>query len=330
MPDLELRHLRAVCAVADTGSVSKAASQLGLTQPALTAQLRRLERLVGGQLFIRTASGSSATELGRHVVGTARHILGDLDHLLVVAQQRARGNDPRSVVVGSTPVLFIGELVSELGRRIPGFEIRAEIEPSGVELLARLLASRVHIAVFERFEGLDRYELRGVEIRSLLTEPRFVAVPADSALAGDGPVDLGRLADFEWVVPPPEHDSGRLQLHTACMSVGFTPKIRHHTTERSLIRHLVAAGAVATVPPCTPSGEGIVVLPLLDDPLRMQIMVVCRTDGALSGRTHEAFGSVAQAYHSLVEANPAYAKWWRDNPRAHAELDAALLIGDDR
>src|SRR5687768_4104648 len=57
MAELELRHLRAVCAIADEGSVTKAAARLGLTQPALSAQLRSVERLVGGQLFERTPAG---------------------------------------------------------------------------------------------------------------------------------------------------------------------------------------------------------------------------------------------------------------------------------
>ena len=51
--DLELRHLRIVCAVAEAGSVTKAAASLGLAQPAVTAQLRRIERTLGGQLFER-------------------------------------------------------------------------------------------------------------------------------------------------------------------------------------------------------------------------------------------------------------------------------------
>ncbi|MGH8795377.1 MAG: LysR family transcriptional regulator, partial [Stackebrandtia sp.] len=46
--EVELRHLRAVCAVADAGSVSKAAAALGISQPALTAQLRRIEQSLGG------------------------------------------------------------------------------------------------------------------------------------------------------------------------------------------------------------------------------------------------------------------------------------------
>lgn len=55
--NLELRHLRVVCAIAETGSVTKAASTLGLAQPALTAQLQRIERTLGGPLFERDRRG---------------------------------------------------------------------------------------------------------------------------------------------------------------------------------------------------------------------------------------------------------------------------------
>ena len=56
--ELEVRHLRAVCAIADHGSVHKAARQLGVTQPSLTTQLARIERALGGRLF--TGRGPSS------------------------------------------------------------------------------------------------------------------------------------------------------------------------------------------------------------------------------------------------------------------------------
>ncbi len=56
--NLELRHLKVVCAIAETGSVTKAASLLGLAQPALTAQLQRIERTLGGPLFERDRRGA--------------------------------------------------------------------------------------------------------------------------------------------------------------------------------------------------------------------------------------------------------------------------------
>src|ERR1051325_9428100 len=73
--NLELRHLKVVCAIAETGSVTKAASQLGLAQPALTAQLQRIERTLGGPLFERDRRGARPTALGELVLARARVLL---------------------------------------------------------------------------------------------------------------------------------------------------------------------------------------------------------------------------------------------------------------
>ncbi len=49
--ELELRHLRTLRAIAEAGNLTRAATALGLAQPALSAQLRRIERALGGELF---------------------------------------------------------------------------------------------------------------------------------------------------------------------------------------------------------------------------------------------------------------------------------------
>ncbi|GAA2781491.1 LysR family transcriptional regulator [Crossiella cryophila] len=326
MADLELRHLRAVCAIVETGSMSKAAVRLGLTQPALTAQLQRVERLVGGRLFDRSPTGSTPTELGRYVVNTARLVLDDLDHLLASAQDRARTFTPQPLLAGCMPMLFLARLVAELSNRLPCSEVRTEIEPVGHTLVEMLNSARLHLAVFERFDGLERRRLSGVEIRTLVLEPQFVAVAEDHPLAVREVISLAELADCDWVVPPPEANSLRMQLHTACATAGFTPRIRHHTWEAGMARVLVENGAVSLAAPASRSGNGIAVRPLLGDPLQVPIMVGVRTDGALAGRAHEVFASAAYAYRSIVDRNPTFARWWADHPEAHAELDAAMLV----
>lgn len=90
MSELELRHLRTVCAIAEAGSVTKAAARLGMTQPALSAQLRSMERVMGGKLFVRGSGGSTPTELGTYVVGTAGEVLDELSDLVDRARRQAR------------------------------------------------------------------------------------------------------------------------------------------------------------------------------------------------------------------------------------------------
>ncbi|WGR93791.1 LysR family transcriptional regulator [Bradyrhizobium sp. ISRA435] len=74
--------IRTVVAIAETGSLSKAGERLGLSQPAISSQVKRLQSLVGRALFVRTANGTTTTELGKVAVQQARRILEANDQLL--------------------------------------------------------------------------------------------------------------------------------------------------------------------------------------------------------------------------------------------------------
>ncbi|MDQ3578686.1 MAG: LysR family transcriptional regulator [Actinomycetota bacterium] len=326
MAELELRHLRALCAIADEGSVSRAAARLGVTQPALTAQLRSIERLVGGDLFVRSPNGSVVTDLGRSVVRSARVVLEDMASLLA----SARGPVPKAadtpLVLASTPMFFTSALIAELRVWIRCSQLRTEIDSSGPALLDLLAAKRADLAIFERFDGMDHRHLSDVEVRTIAEEPQFVAISSDSPLADGVDVDLADLADMDWVAPPPDQDSLRLSFRTTCEAVGFTPRIAHHVTDARTAMALAATGAVCLAQPASLDGPGFVIRPLRDSALTVPVVVVIRLDGVLAGRRHEVFACVAHAYRSIVDRNPTYARWWDDHPEAHVEFDAALAL----
>ena len=98
--ELEVRHLRALCAIADTGSLHRAARQLGVAQPSLSTQLRRIEQELGGELFTRERTGCRPTPLGRIVLGRARPLLAEMRAL--VAEARAATTDGPQLRIGST------------------------------------------------------------------------------------------------------------------------------------------------------------------------------------------------------------------------------------
>lgn len=86
-PDaIELRHLRAFVAVADDLSFSKAAQRLFITQPALSRQIRSLERLVGCDLFRRSTQRVQLTLAGESLLARARPLLADLDDAITAAR----------------------------------------------------------------------------------------------------------------------------------------------------------------------------------------------------------------------------------------------------
>lgn len=80
--NIPIEIVRTVVAISETGSLSKAGDRLGLSQPAISSQIKRLQNLVGGALFVKTANGTTTTELGKLALQQARRILEANDQLL--------------------------------------------------------------------------------------------------------------------------------------------------------------------------------------------------------------------------------------------------------
>ena len=80
--------LRSVVSISETGSISKAAKMLGISQPAISAQMKRIEDLVGGAIFTKSANGSIATDLGKLVLIQARKVLDANQQMLLLRGAR--------------------------------------------------------------------------------------------------------------------------------------------------------------------------------------------------------------------------------------------------
>jgi DNA-binding transcriptional LysR family regulator len=82
--NIPIEIVRTVVAISEAGSLTKAADQLGLSQPAVSSQIKRLEQIVGGSLFSKTPNGSCATDLGKLVLAQARKIIEANDQVLAL------------------------------------------------------------------------------------------------------------------------------------------------------------------------------------------------------------------------------------------------------
>ncbi len=87
--------MRSVVCIAETGSISKAARALGISQPAISAQMKRIEDYVGGRIFEKSAHGSAVTGLGRVVLIQARKILEANEQLSLLRGVRSSVRSPR-------------------------------------------------------------------------------------------------------------------------------------------------------------------------------------------------------------------------------------------
>jgi DNA-binding transcriptional LysR family regulator len=103
MTNIPTDLLRTLIAVVDLRSFTKAAVQLGITQPAVSAQIKRLQILLGGELFDRTAQGISLTAHGEMVVGYARRLLSINDQIVHLGD----GPQPQLAIRIGTPSDFV-------------------------------------------------------------------------------------------------------------------------------------------------------------------------------------------------------------------------------
>ena len=109
---IPIEIVRTVVAISETGSLSKAGERLGLSQPAISSQVKRLQGMIGGSLFVKTANGTTTTELGKLALHHARRILEANDQML-----RLGGNTagPQLLRLGLS-TLFVSEFVKHQTR----------------------------------------------------------------------------------------------------------------------------------------------------------------------------------------------------------------------
>jgi DNA-binding transcriptional LysR family regulator len=304
---LELRHLRAICVIADAGSLSKAANAVGVSQPALTAQLKRVEGALGGQLFRRGRLGVTPTPFGQFVLTRARSILLSVDELVTGAGTGAGRSNIARIGGYATPML--SGLVSRLFE-LPGVSITLHTEYSPRLLLDLLATRRLDAATLVDYPGHELPAVPGVGMRLVATEPVFVLMSSRHPLAGEEEVWLADLADDDWVISPRDGVGWPECVYAACRDAGFSPRVPHSMTEQAMIRQLVAGGhAVAPCQATVPDGPGIVVRPLAETPLWLRHLVAWRHDGPLAHRAEELGEFAAQAHREAIGERPHYAAW---------------------
>jgi DNA-binding transcriptional LysR family regulator len=243
---METRLLRSFLVLAEELHFGRAANRLHITQPPLSKQIGQLEESLGTRLFDRNRREVRLTSAGHALVVEARRLI-EQSHFAVDAVQRAaRGDEGRVRIAFNASVLFmdVEHLVTRVNLRLPG-----------------LTASWQEMGSSEQIEALrqDRIDIGFAQTPSVLPElashvvarvPMAVALPARHPLARLKAVSLARLANEDFVLTPREIGPGFFDLVvSACVSAGFSPRIRHHARHLLTTLSLIAtSGAVSLVP----------------------------------------------------------------------------------
>ena len=245
---IELRHLRYFLAVADTLHFGRAAKKLGMAQPPLSQQIRRLEEMLGAPLFARTTRGVSLTPAGAVLRERARSTMARLEDDLEQTRRIARGEEGRLRVGFSGSVMFTG--LPAAIQRYRGAHPRVEVdlrEMWTAEQLPALADGSIDVAFLR--DGERRPELT---IMPLLRERFFAALPADHKLRRQRTVDVASLRDEPFVLFSRRHgDLAYERTVRCCLDAGFQPRILQEAPQFPTLIRLVAAGmGVSLAPAC--------------------------------------------------------------------------------
>lgn len=244
---LDSRQINTFRTVVRAGSYSAAARELGYTQPAITQQMRALERTVGSPLFTRVGRGMRLTEAGEALARHAEIILGSLEAAgrQLEAFRSLQAGRVRLCAFPSASATLLPEAMARLAAAHPGLrvELLEDEPPTSVQRLSR---GECDITLAFTYPGMHENVPEEVTEVPLMEDHMTVLLPQGHRLAHSRSVELAELATERWI-------AGCLRcrvnfLHE-CAEQGFAPDIVFSTDDNLVVQALVAEGLGVAVMP---------------------------------------------------------------------------------
>src|SRR5580700_5993594 len=245
---IELRHLRYFLAVAETLHFSKAAQILGLAQPPLSQQIKRLEQLLGHRLFDRTTRGVKLTLAGQLLAERARSTIEKVHDDLAQVRRLGRGEEGTLTVGFSGSVMFteLPAAIETYRRRYPKVELRLRELTTHAQMPA-LLDGTLDLAFMRDGDPTD-----GIDVVTMFKEPYVAVLPQSHPLARKRSLRVGDLRGEPFIffarrMGPLAFD----RTMACCERSGFRPNVVQEAPQWPTLVRLVAAGlGVSLAPAC--------------------------------------------------------------------------------
>lgn len=247
---MELRDLRALISIAEYGTLSGAAHRLNLTQPALSALLRRLENELEVQIVTRHSRGVSFTAEGNYLLEKTRVILRD------VADTQSTLRDIAEEPVGSVrlglPTSIAGKLIPAL---FPALNVQfSRIQLHIIEAMSGSLVELLQMGKLDLAVLFDIQPMPGLRTEPILIEEIRLMVRRGTPLAALETVSLNQLVGQKLVLPSRAHSIRQL-IERSASSEGIQLEVAADIDSLPGLVGLVQEGYATALPPYLLMGE---------------------------------------------------------------------------
>ncbi len=244
MADLKLKDLRYLVALADTRHFGRAAERSFVSQPTLSAQLKKLEEYLGVQLIERAPKRVALTAAGEEIVERARRILEASEEII----ELARGHrDPLAgrVKLALLPTIgpyLLPNVAGKLRKQLPRLELML-YEYQTIAMLEKLHSGEIDVGILALPVQMD-----GLESHVLYREPFTVAMPSGHKLSLKPTIRVEDLSHETLLLLEDGHCL-RDQALDVCSSTDVHEKQDFRATSLETLRQMVAAGVGITLLP---------------------------------------------------------------------------------
>jgi DNA-binding transcriptional LysR family regulator len=217
-------------------SFTRAAEELSLSQPTVSAQIRQLSDEIGLALFEQIGKTISLTDAGRELLAASRGVFDTWSRFeMTIADMRGLKRGLLRVACVTTAKYFVPALLGPFCENYPEVEIRLEIA-NREALVERLRANQddLYIMMLPP-DDLD------VEQTPFRENPLVIVAPAGHALAGRSSISLKRLRGERFILREPGSGT-RIRTERFFTEAGFVPIVRMELSSNEAIKHSVAAG----------------------------------------------------------------------------------------
>jgi LysR family hydrogen peroxide-inducible transcriptional activator len=241
---MNLKDLKYLVSLADTGHFGKAAERCFVSQPTLSAQLKKLEEYLGVKLVERQPKNVQLTEVGRQIVTRARRMLDEGDEIVALARSNT---DPFAgkLKMGLIPTIgpyLLPRVMQKIRKAVPQLGLML-YEYQTEELLRRLREGEIDLGIMALPVMQD-----GLESRALYEEAFTVALPAHHALGAKNTIKIHDLRGQTLLLLQDGHCL-RDQALEVCSRIDVREAEDYRATSLETLRQMVVAGLGVTLLP---------------------------------------------------------------------------------